>query len=98
MAELVRVAAVDHLDARVLRVEFSDGVVREIDFAGALPGVLATIDDDDVFSTVSVDRVAGTVSWPNGVDLDPDVLRGLESAATTGQGRLLREYRLESAS
>ena len=98
MAELVRVAAVDHLDARVLRVEFSDGVVREIDFAGALPGVLATIDDDDVFSTVSVDRVAGTVSWPNGVDLDPDVLRGLESAATPGQGRLLRQYRLESAS
>ena len=43
-------------------------------------GVLATIDDDDVFSTVSVDRVAGTVIWPNGVDLDPDVLRGLESA------------------
>lgn len=98
MAELARVAAVEHLGARVLRVEFTDGVVREIDFADALPGILATIDDDDVFSTVSVDRVAGTVSWANGVDLDPDVLRGLETAATTGQGRLLREYRLESAS
>jgi hypothetical protein len=75
-------------------------VVREIDFADALPGIVGTIDDDDVFSTVSVDpdRVAATVSWANGVDLDPDVLRELETAATTGQGRLLREYRLESAS
>ena len=98
MAELARVAAVDHLGARVLRVEFTDAVVREIDFAGALPGILTSIDDDDVFSTVSVDQIAGTVSWPNGVDLDPDVLRGIETAAAPGQGRLLREYRLESAS
>ncbi len=98
MAKLARVAAVDHLGARVLRIEFTDAVVREIDFAGALPGILATIDEDDVFSTVCVDQIAGTVSWPNGVDLDPDVLRGIETAASPGQGRLLREYRLESAS
>ena len=98
MVKLARVAAVEHLGARVLRVEFTDAVVREIDFAGALPGILATIDEDDVFSTVSVDQTAGTVSWPNGVDLDPDVLRGIETAASPGQGRLLREYRLESAS
>jgi len=98
MVELTRVAAVEHLGARVLRIEFTDAVVREIDFAGALPGILASIDEDDVFSTVSVDQIAGTVSWPNGVDLDPDVLRGIETASAPGQGRLLREYRLESAS
>lgn len=97
MAELARVTAVEHLGARLLRVEFSDGVVRELDFAGQLPGFLATIDDDEVFATVAVDRVAGTISWANGVDLDPDVLRGREAAATVGQGRLVREYRLESA-
>ena len=97
MSDLARVTAVEHLGARVLRVEFSDGVVRELDFAGELPGLLATIDDDEVFATVSVDRVAGTVSWANGVDFDPDVLRGLEPTATVGQGRLVHEYRLESA-
>ena len=89
---------VEHLGERILRVEFTDAVVREIDFAGALPRILATIDEDDVFATACVDQVAGTVSWPNGVDLDPDVLRGIETAAAPGQGRLLREYRLESAS
>ncbi len=97
MADLVRISDVEHLGERLLRVEFSDGVVRELDFAGALPGFLATIDDDEVFSTVSVDRVAGTISWPNGIDLDPDVLRGHEASATVGQARLVREYRLESA-
>ncbi len=54
-------------------------------------------DDDEVFSTVSIDRVAGTISWPNGIDLDPDVFRGHEAAATVGQARLVRAYRLESA-
>lgn len=97
MADFARVTAVEHLGARLLRVEFSDGVVRELDFAGDLSGVLATIDDDEVFPTVAVDRVAGTVSWANGVDFDPDVLRGLEAAATIRHGRLVREYRLESA-
>jgi len=30
--------------------------------------------DPDFFSQVRVDPEAGTVVWPNGVDLDPDVL------------------------
>jgi hypothetical protein len=32
--------------------------------------ILATI-DDDVFSIVSIDQVAGTVSWPNASTLIP---------------------------
>lgn len=43
MTALVRVAAVEHLGARLLRITFSDGLVRELDFANTLPGVLATI-------------------------------------------------------
>jgi hypothetical protein len=50
---------------------FSDGLVGDLDFAGALPGVLAIIDDDDVFPTVTIDPVARTVAWPEGVDVDP---------------------------
>jgi hypothetical protein len=38
--------------------------------------VLSMIDDDVVFATATVDGVAGTVSWPMGIDLDPDVLHG----------------------
>ena len=95
MATLTRVTDVEHLGARTLRVVFSDGLVRELDFAGRLPGVLATIDDDVVFAQATVDSVAGTLCWPDGIDLDPDVLHGDQASASAVQPRLLREYRLQ---
>jgi len=95
MGALARVTAVDHLGGRVLRVTFSDGLVREIDFAGALPGVLAAVDDDTIFATAEVDAVARTVSWPSGIDLDPDVLHGDEETASGPRPRVVREYRLQ---
>ena len=95
MTTLARVTAVEHLGSRALSVTFSDGLVRELDFADSLPGVLASIDDDESFAAAAVDPVAGTVAWPNGIDLDPDVLHGDHEAAAVAQPRLLREYRLE---
>ncbi len=32
--------------------------------------------DDSLFAQVAVDPELGTITWPNGVDLDPDVLHG----------------------
>ncbi len=95
MRTLARVTDVEHLGARSLRVTFSDGLVRELDFASRLPGVLATIDDDANFAEATVDVVAGTVCWPNGIDLDPDVLHGDHTSTSAVQPRLLREYRLQ---
>ena len=98
MTALTRVTAVEHLGARLLRITFSDGLVRELDFANALPGVLATIDDDDVFAGVTVDSVAGTISWPNGIDLDPDVLHGDDASASAIQPQVVRGYWLQQTS
>ena len=98
MTALARVTVVEHLGARLLRITFSDGLVRELDFADALPGVLATIDDDEVFAGVAVDSVAGTISWSNGIDLDPDVLHGDDAAASVVQPQVVREYRLQQTS
>ena len=92
-----RVAEVEHLEARVLRVTFSDGLVRELDFAGELPGILAGIDDDAAFGSAMVDPVAGTVCWPGGIDLDPEVLHDDHESAPAFQLVLLREYRLQEA-
>src|SRR5690606_269303 len=39
--DAARVTDVEHLGGRVLRVVFADGLVRELDFEGALPGVLS---------------------------------------------------------
>ncbi len=98
MAGLVRVQHVEVLEGRALRLVFSDGLVRELDFAGVLTGVLTALDDDEVFGAASVDGVAGTVCFPGGIDFDPDVLHGDEAAASSLQPSLVREYRLEHTS
>lgn len=53
------------------------------------------IDSDETFAAAEVDAVAGTVSWPQGIDFDPDVLHGDALAASVCTPRLVREYRLE---
>ena len=96
VAVLARVTEVEPIGARTLRIVFSDGLVRELDFTDALPGVLSTLDDDTTFASATVDRTAGTVCWPNGLDLDPDVLHGDRQSASTPQLRVVREYRLQA--
>jgi hypothetical protein len=98
MSVLPRVTKVHHLGGRKLRVTFSDGLVRELEFAGTLTGLLASIDDDDVFATAGVDPASGTVCWPDGIDLDPDVLQGDHTAASGVKPQLIRQYRLQPAS
>jgi hypothetical protein len=36
--------------------------------------VFPALSDPDYFATVQVDPEIGTIGWPNGADLDPDVL------------------------
>ena len=62
-----------------LHLKFEDGVTGEIDFAAIVPfeGVFAPLRDPNLFSAVEVDPELGTVCWPNGADLDPDVLYAL---------------------
>ena len=47
------------------------------------------------FAEVTVDSVAGTICWPNGIDLDPDVLHGDHTSASVVQPHVVREYRLQ---
>jgi uncharacterized protein DUF2442 len=57
------------------RLLFSDGMVGDIDFsAERWTGVLAPLNDSDYFAEVSVDPEAGTVVWPDGIDLAPEPL------------------------
>lgn len=93
-----RVAAVKHLGGHQLRLTFSDGLVREFDFSRVLePNVFAPLRDEAVFAQVSVDPVAGTIYWPQGIDFDPDVLHG-DFEPTNGRGpEVLKEYRLRKS-
>jgi len=62
-----------------LQLGFDDGTSREIDLRGELWGeMFEPLRDPEMFRKVAVDSDSGTVVWPNGADLDPDVLYGSE--------------------
>jgi hypothetical protein len=97
MSRLARVAEVEHLGEHRLRLRFSDGLVRELDFADAVHewgGVFEPLADPGFFAQVAVDPGAGTIAWPNGVDLDPDVLHGDHEPSSGGLPVLLKQYSL----
>ena len=92
-----RITNVDYLGDLRLRLTFSDGLVRELDFVGVLHGgVLEPLNDPSLFSQVTVDPVAGTVAWPSGVDLDPDVLHGDHTPTSGVTPTVLAEYQLRA--
>ena len=59
-----------------LRLRFEDGASGIVDVSArvAFKGVFAPLRDPEYFDRVRVDPELGTVVWPNGADLDPDVL------------------------
>lgn len=59
-------------------IRFEDGVEGVVDLASLVNfrGVFAPLKDPAYFAQVRFDTELGSVSWPNGADLDPDVLYG----------------------
>lgn len=95
MSRPARIIDVEHLGDFRMRITFNDGLVRELDLEPVLEGgVLATLRDPVAFAGAFVDEVAGTIAWPTGVDLDPDVLHGDHPPATGSSPVVLREYTL----
>ena len=71
------VKAVQPLDGFVVHLWFTDGTEKTIDLDPYVRGPIfqPLRDDPAMFQAVTVDEEAGTIVWPNGADLDPDVLR-----------------------
>lgn len=72
-----RIMRVRPLDGFKLALGFSDGTAGVVDLAGWIVGhggVFGPLNDDAVFRRVQVEPEAGTVVWPTGADLCPDVL------------------------
>jgi len=76
------IVAVRPLGDYRLHLRFEDGAEGVVDIARQVPftGVFAPLGAPDYFLRVRVDPDLGTICWPNGADLDPDVLY----AAVTG--------------
>lgn len=77
-----RVKTAIALDPYVVRVVFADGEVRDVDIEPLLEGpIFEAIRDPVMFKRVEVDEHGETIVWPNGADLDPDVLYGIAEPA-----------------
>lgn len=65
-----------------LELGFSDGSSGVADLGSLLVGpVFEPLRDAGYFARAELDRVCGTVVWPNGADFAPEALR---AALTTG--------------
>jgi len=74
---VARVTSVEVLGHYRLKVDFNDGSSRELDLTGELHGpIFEPLADPAYFAQARVDEGLGTVTWPNGADLDPLVLHG----------------------
>jgi hypothetical protein len=81
--KMIRVTEVEPLDGFSLWLRFNDGAERVVDLADELWGpVFEPLKADPaLFRQVRVDEEMGTIVWPNGADMDPDVLHGSHEPA-----------------
>jgi hypothetical protein len=79
------------LDGYRLKLRFEDGAAGLVDVSQCVKftGVFEPLRDRAEFMAVRVDPELGTVCWPCGADLDPDVLYALVTQTpipTLGEG------------
>ncbi len=86
LKDIVRVKP---LTGHQLWIQFEDRVEGVIDVADlvSFSGVFAQLNEESFFRRVRVNAEIGTICWPNGADLDPDVLY----SAITGEPIRIRE-------
>jgi hypothetical protein len=69
------VVGVAVLRDHVLRLLFDDGTVGDVDFSmEKWTGVFEPLRDAEYFAQVRVDPEAGTIAWPDGLDMAPEPL------------------------
>ena len=87
---MLRVRSVRALEGFRLVLVLTDGTEKTVDVARYLVGPIfePLKSDRSLFEGVTVDPELGAIVWPNGADIDPDVLiRGLRPAAHEAPAR-----------
>ena len=70
------IVEVAHIRKYEVFLRFEDGASGAVDLANIIrfTGVFEPLKNVNYFSKVKVDKELGTIVWPNGADLDPEVL------------------------
>ena len=72
-----------------LRLTFNDGVEKVVDLKDELTGpIFQPLRERAFFDQVVLDRVCGTVTWPNGADFAPEALHELPDCSKTVSANL----------
>jgi hypothetical protein len=72
---MLHVDRVRYLRDYVLRVEFDDGVTKDVDLRDELYGeMFEPLRDLPFFRQVRINPDTRTIEWPNGADLAPEFL------------------------
>jgi Protein of unknown function (DUF2442) len=79
---LIDVVDVKPLDGHKVELGFQDGLRAVVDLRRVIKrfdGVFEPLKDREYFRLVRVDPESGTIVWPNGADICPDVLYSFAS-------------------
>ena len=74
LGRLVRVRKATPLAGFTMRLEFEDGTQKELNLEPFLRGSIFKPVREDLALFRQVKIEGGTIVWPNGADIDPDVL------------------------
>lgn len=70
----LKVDSVTHLREYELRIEFNNGIVKDVELGCELYGELEPLRDPRLFAGVRVNPETGTIEWANGADFSPEFL------------------------
>ncbi len=75
-----------------LHLEFEDGAKGEVDIHKLVrfTGIFEPLQDETFFAKVDVNPEWGTIFWPNGADLDPDVLYSMVTGEAIPEVTIVR--------
>ena len=71
----LHIVGVTYLEDYKLRIEFSDGVIKDVDLKDELYGeMFEPLKNTKLFKQVRVNSETNTIEWPNGADFAPEFL------------------------
>lgn len=75
MSQFIRVQSIEPRDGWIMHVQFTNGEHRDIDLTSYIVtgAIFEPVRNDAAFFR-SAQVEGGTIAWPNGADIDPDVL------------------------
>jgi uncharacterized protein DUF2442 len=93
----MKVKQAEYIEDYKIRVLFSDGVTKMVDFTSFLKHakhIFLPLKNLNYFKKFTVDGI--TLSWPNGADFEPELLYDMGNVVRVGQTRkLLRKVSLK---